>query len=121
MSDSRCNSRFNGQKPPIKTERLPDFSARSTASNGLYLASIVELAGDGEICGDDASSRRKSGRRDPSVAERPLTLTLPIEGAYNSLTGKYCAGLFGGSNGEFVSFQLEEPDLGRTGQNLVPR
>jgi len=60
-------------------------------------------------------------RRDPSVAETPLTLTLPIEGANNSLTGKNCAGLFGCSNGELVSFQLEEPDLGRTGQKLVPR
>ena len=60
-------------------------------------------------------------RRDPSVAERPLTLTLPIEGANNSLTGKNCAGLFGCSNGELVSFQLEEPDLRRTGQKLVPR
>jgi hypothetical protein len=60
-------------------------------------------------------------RRDPSVAVRPLTLTLPIEGAYNSLARKNCAGQFGGSNGELVSFQLEEPNLGRTGQNLVPR
>src|ERR1700731_496257 len=53
--------------------------------------------------------------------ENPSAFTLPSEGAYHLLAWIDRAGLFGGSNGELVSLQLEEPDLGRAGQNLVPR
>lgn len=53
--------------------------------------------------------------------ENSSAFTLPSEGAYHLLAWIDRAGLFGGSNGELVSLQLEEPDLGRAGQNLVPR
>jgi hypothetical protein len=48
-------------------------------------------------------------------------LTFPSEGSHYLLARVDGAGLFCGSNGELVSFQLEEPDLGCAGQNLVPR
>src|SRR5581483_4455199 len=57
-------------------------------------------------------------------AETSQTLsafTLPSEGPDHLLARINRTGLFGGSNRELVSFQFEEPDLGRASQNLVPR
>jgi hypothetical protein len=62
-----------------------------------------------------------SDPKQTSARIEPLVLALPSEGSYHLLTGVDGAGLLAGSKGKYVSLQFEEPDLGRTCQNLVPR
>src|SRR5450631_1097103 len=69
-----------------------------------------------------ANSRQlPSARFDSSVAERLSALALPIEGTYNSLTGKNRAGLFGRSDDQLVALELEESNLVQPGKQFVPR
>src|SRR5476651_1832175 len=103
----------SGHSRPIHSALIP-ANVRCYSNSDLTLAQLN--------CPLSANSRQlPSARFDSSVAERLSALALPIEGTYNSLTGKNRAGLFGRSDDQLVALELEESNLVQPGKQFVPR